>query len=255
MIDRGERRAEAEVVLAPRDLELLVGGKEPANLLERLRRNDQVAAGAPLGLDRHLHLRQAMAVRRHHPHLSGFSSQSTPFRIGRLSSVLTANDVCEISFCRSPERIRQLSSNRTTGKLGNSSRGRPRILKCERPQSSVTRCSPAAAIFTGDGGSSRAISLSFLAGIVIAPVVSTSARTSVLTAISRSVPESRIPLSVVSDQDIRQNGQRGLGGNARRDCRQPFLQLLPGDREPHHRSCVPRYVQSGAGYCSTLYKR
>jgi len=50
---------------------------------------------------------------------------------------------------------------------------------------------------TGAAGSSRAISDSFLAGIVMAPADSTSAVTSVDTAISRSVPEMRIPLSVV----------------------------------------------------------
>src|SRR5205085_554103 len=53
--------------------------------------------------------------------------------------------------------------------------------KRDRPQSSVTRCSPTAAIFTGAGGSSRAISLSFFAGTVTAPAASTSAMTSVLT--------------------------------------------------------------------------
>ena len=49
-------------------------------------------------LDRNFHLRKTMAIGGNHSHLSGLSSQSTPLRIGRLSSVLTAKDVCEISF-------------------------------------------------------------------------------------------------------------------------------------------------------------
>ena len=138
---------------------------------------------------------------------SGLSSQSTPFRIGRLSSVETANDVCEINFCRSPDLIRQLSSNRTEGNVGNSSRGKPSSLNLERPHSSVILCSPAAAIFTGAGGSSLAISESFRAGIVTAPGDSTSAATSVLTAISRSVPESFIPRSVVSTRMFASTGR------------------------------------------------
>ena len=117
-----------------------------------------------------------------------------------------------MSFCSSPERMRQLSLKRTAGNDGNSSRGRPRILKCDRPQSSVTRCSPTAAIFTGDGGSSRAISLSFFAGIVIAPDVSMSAATSVLTAMSRSVPERRMPFSVVSTRMLASTGSVVFAG-------------------------------------------
>ena len=52
------------------------------------------------------------------------------------------------------------------------------------------------------------------------------------------------------DQDVREHRQRGLRGNARRDRREAFLKLLPGDREPHHRSCVPRIVQDPGGFCS-----
>jgi hypothetical protein len=143
---------------------------------------------------------------------SSLSSHRTPLRIGRLSSVLTANDVCAMSFWRSPERIRQLPSNFTLGNVGNSSRGRPRSLKRERPHSRLTRCSPCAATFTGDGGSSRAISVSFLAGMVIAPGASTSAWTSVLTAMSRSVPERRIPFSVVSTRMFASTGRVVLAG-------------------------------------------
>ena len=143
---------------------------------------------------------------------SGRSSQSTPLRIGRLSSVLTANAVCEMSFCRSPERTRQLSWKRTVGNDGNSSRGSPSSLKRERPHSSDTRCSPDAAILTGAGGSSRAISASLRAGIVIAPGASMSAVTSVLTAISRSVPDSRMPRSVVSTRMFASTGSVVFAG-------------------------------------------
>jgi hypothetical protein len=62
--------------------------------------------------------------------------------------------------------------------------------------------------------SSRAISLSFRAGIVIAPADSTSAVTSVLTAMSRSVPEIRIPLSVVCRRMFARTGSVVLVGTA-----------------------------------------
>ena len=78
----------------------------------------------------------------------------------------------------------------------------------------VTRCSPLAETFTGEGGSSRAISLSFLAGMVMAPALSTSALTSVLTAISRSVAEKRIPRSVVSTNRFDSTGRVVLAGTA-----------------------------------------
>ena len=145
---------------------------------------------------------------------SSRSSQSTPLRMGRDSSVLTAKAVCEMSFWSSPDLTRHESLKRTLGNEGNSSRGSPRSLNLERPHSSVTRCSPLAAILTGDGGSSRAISLSFLAGMVMAPGVSTSALTSVLTAISRSVAEKRIPRSVVSTSKLASTGRVVLAGTA-----------------------------------------
>ena len=67
------------------------------------------------------------------------SSQSTPLRIGRLSSVLAANAVCPINFCSSPDGMRTAFSNCTAGKLGNSDFGKPRSLNFERPHSSVIR--------------------------------------------------------------------------------------------------------------------
>ena len=53
------------------------------------------------------------------------SCQSTPFRIGRVSSVLAANDTWLINRCRSVPVTCQLSVKSTFGKAGNSSRGRP----------------------------------------------------------------------------------------------------------------------------------
>jgi hypothetical protein len=76
------------------------------------------------------------------------------------------------------------------------------------------RCSPDVAILTGAGGSSLAISESLRAGMVIAPGVSTSAETSVLTAISRSVAESRMPRSVVSTRRLASTGKVVLAGTA-----------------------------------------
>jgi hypothetical protein len=142
------------------------------------------------------------------------SSQSTPLRIGRLSSVLAANAVCPISFCKSPEGTRTAFSNCTAGKLGNSDFGRPSNLNFERPHSSVMRWSPVAEMRTGAGGSSFAISLSLRAGIVMAPIASTSAVTSVETAMSRSVPEMRMPLSVVCTRRLARTGRVVLLGTA-----------------------------------------
>ena len=75
-------------------------------------------------------------------------------------------------------------------------------------------CNDAFGILTGAGGSSRAISLSLRAGMVIAPTASTSAVTSVLTAMSRSVPEMRIPLSVVWTRRFARTGSVVLLGTA-----------------------------------------
>jgi hypothetical protein len=46
-------------------------------------------------------------------------------------------------------------------------------------------------------------------------------------------------------QDIRQDGQCSLGRDARRDSCQPFLELLPGNREPHYRSLVLGMCKAG----------
>jgi hypothetical protein len=116
-------------------------------------------------------------------------SQSTPLRIGRLSSVDVAKATWLMSLCRSFATIFQGASNFTCGKDGNSSRGKPRSRNLLLPHSTWARCSPADVMRTGDDGSSRAISVSFFAGSVIAPSSSTSAATVVETAMSRSVPD------------------------------------------------------------------
>src|SRR5579883_2471698 len=88
----------------------------------------------------------------------------------------------------------------------------PSSLKRARPHSSVMRCSPDAETLIGAGSSSLAISVSFFAGTVTAPASSTSAVTSVLTAISRSVPDRRIPRSVVSSRIFASTGSVVLDG-------------------------------------------
>ena len=96
----------------------------------------------------------------------------------------------------------------------------PRILKCERPQSSVTRCSPRPRSLRAMAAAPRAISASFFAGIVIAPCALDVRADFVLTAMSRSVPESR---SLVRrfDEDVREHRQRCLGRYCRRDAVRP----------------------------------
>lgn len=73
---------------------------------------------------------------------------------------------------------------------------------------------PVVEMRTGEGGNSRAISESLRAGIVMAPALSTSAVTSVLTAMSRSVPEIRMPLSVVCTRRLANTGSVVLLGTA-----------------------------------------
>src|SRR5205814_380257 len=91
---------------------------------------------------------------------SGRSSHSTPFRIGRLSSVEAAKATCPTSLCTTPASAFHAPSNLTAGNDGNSSRGSPRSLNFERPHSIATRDSPAAVNRTGPEGSSRAMSTS-----------------------------------------------------------------------------------------------
>ena len=145
---------------------------------------------------------------------SGRSSHSTPFRIGRLSSVEVANATWPTSLCTTPAAAFQAPSNFTAGKDGNSSRGRPSNLNLVRPHSIPTRDSPAAVKRTGPDGSSRAMSTSFFAGSVTPPSASTSAGTIVLTAMSRSVPDSRRPCFVASTRALARTGSVVLAGMA-----------------------------------------
>ena len=145
---------------------------------------------------------------------SGRSSQSTPFRIGRLSSVDAANATCPTSLCTTPAAAFHAPSNLTAGNEGNSSRGSPSNLNLDRPHSMPTRDSPAAVMRTGPEGSSRAMSTSFLAGSVTAPSASTSAGTVVLTAMSRSVPERRRPCFVTSTRTFARTGSVVFAGIA-----------------------------------------
>src|SRR5207244_10640211 len=57
-----EGRPEAEVIVAPRDLELFVFRKQAANLVECLWWNDQVARWCARGRDGNFHLRETVAV-------------------------------------------------------------------------------------------------------------------------------------------------------------------------------------------------
>ena len=59
------------MVVAARDLELFVFREEPPDLVEGLRRNDQVTRWSSGRRDGHLHLREAMAVRGDHSHQLG----------------------------------------------------------------------------------------------------------------------------------------------------------------------------------------
>src|SRR5215213_4086923 len=56
------------MVVSTRDLEFLVRRKQTADLLESFWWYDEIIGRRTGRLDRHLHLRQPMAVRRHHAH-------------------------------------------------------------------------------------------------------------------------------------------------------------------------------------------
>ncbi len=66
---------------------------------------------------------------------SGRSCHSTPFSIGRLSSVDAANAVCEISSWMAAADIFHDSEKSTSGKLGNSPSGSPYRRNRLRPHS------------------------------------------------------------------------------------------------------------------------
>jgi len=78
----------------------------------------------------------------------------------------------------------------------------------------ATRDSPAAVNRTGPEGSSRAMSTSFFAGKVTAPSASTSAGTTVVTAMSKSVPDRRRPCFVTSTRTLASTGRVVLAGMA-----------------------------------------
>ena len=66
---QGAAGPKPDVIVALGDLELGLGRVEPADLLERLGRHDQVGGGAPAR--GHVHLGQPVAVGRHHAHAVG----------------------------------------------------------------------------------------------------------------------------------------------------------------------------------------
>ena len=188
--------------------------------------------------------------------MSGLSSHSTPLRIGRLSSVDTANDVCEISFWRSPDRMRQLSLKRTFGNAGNSSRGSPRILKCVRPQSSVTRCSPVA---SNAHGRRRQLARD------LAELLRRNRDGTRRLDVGRDLGASpryrdrcrtaECPCSVASTRMFASTGSVVFAGMLAVDRGKTFLQFFTGDRKPHHVSswlCKTTRAVLGSFYIKQL---
>ena len=102
----------------------------------------------------------------------------------------------------------------------------------------VTRCSPAPVSRIAALGSSRTISTSLRAGSVMAPSWSTWAGTVVLTEMSRSVPESRMPSRVASRRMFDRMGSVVFAGTAAATATSPscncsrvivsFMPLLQG---------------------------
>ena len=138
----------------------------------------------------------AVAPREHHSESAGFLQSKLQTMYEKSASA------------RSPDLIRQLSLKLHSWKTSEIHLVvDPRSLNRDRPHSRVIRCSPIAAIFTGDGGSSRAISDSFFAGIVTAPAsLDISCDFSTHSDI-QIVPESLIPLSVVSTRIFARTGR------------------------------------------------
>src|SRR5437773_2623556 len=67
--NRGEWRSEANVIVAACDLQLLLRWEQPSHLLQCFRRNDQVTRWRVSRVNRQIHLRQTMTIRRNHTHL------------------------------------------------------------------------------------------------------------------------------------------------------------------------------------------
>ena len=162
----------------------------------------------------------------------------------------------------------QASSKLTGGKLGNSSRGIPRSLNRDRPHSRLTRCSPEAVIRMAALGSSRTMSTSFLAGTVTAPSASTSAGTTVLTAMSRSVPDRRTPSAVASIRILESIGRVVLVGTLAATATNPsckrsrvivnfiWLSSLPSGEEVYNYSTrlINSSTSRGSGNLDRLAK-
>lgn len=153
--------------------------------------------------------------------------------MGRDSSVLAAKATWLMSCWRAPDLTRHASLKRTVGKVGNSSRGSPRSLKRERPHSRVMRCSPLEATLTGEGGSSRAISLSFLAGDRDGAWrldVSADLRGDRDVEVRGGEADAALR---GFDQEVGEYRESGLGRDRGGHRLEPFLELFARDRETH----------------------
>src|SRR4051794_16835507 len=182
------------MIFTPRDLDRLVGVEQTADLLQGLGGDDQVRLRRALGLaGRHIHPGEPMTVGGHHPHPLGtqlpeHAVQDWTAFFGACGECHVPDQLLELPGGGAPSTL-ELQTGECRKLLARESRSRKR----ERPHSMVTRCSPEAVSRMAALGSSRTISTSLRAGKVMAPSWSTDAETVVLTEISRSVPERRMP--------------------------------------------------------------
>ena len=160
--DLGRAGAEAEVILAPGDLDRLVGAEEPADLFQRLGRDDQVGLGCTLGsAGRHIHAGQPVPVGGHHAHPLGAELPQHP--IQDRAALFGARRKCHMRRSASAALSRRSASRPRISRWGTP--GIPpresEQPKLDRPHSIVTRCSPEAVRRIAALGSSRTISTSF----------------------------------------------------------------------------------------------
>ena len=230
-----------------RDLELLVLGKEPADLLERLGWNDEIARRA-----RRSDLIGISIFARRWPfvatirivsglQLPEHAVEDRPALLGANRERRVRDQLLEIAGANAPALVEA-----HVRKAGNSSRGSPRILKCD-----ATAIERHALLAGGGDPHRRRRELARDLAEFLGRDRDRARRLDVGRDLGRHGDVevgAGEPNAFVGrlDQDVREHRQGRLRRNARGHRGKTFLQLFPGDRKPHHRSSGVVYVQNGA---------
>src|SRR5437762_12200339 len=105
------------MILTSCDLELLIFGKKSTDLLQSLWRYDEIARRRRCGLDRQLHLRQAMPIGCNHAHhlrpkLPQHTVQNRPALLGRDSERRVCDELVQLTGANSPTLVETDSGKR-----------------------------------------------------------------------------------------------------------------------------------------------